>query len=209
MRDRPVSDVDSTEPYGRAYFDRWYRDEGFGSPARLERRVRYAMAAAEFLLDRPVRSVLDVGCGEGVWQPVVRRLRARARYVGVDPSEYAVTRFGARRNLHLGTLGSLHEVDLAGPFDLIVCVDVLGYPADAEVRRGLRTLGALLGGVAFLEAFTTEDHIEGDIGSYRVRRPSTYRRWFADAGLRRVGPHLYVGDYLAPTLAALEQPLDG
>lgn len=195
-------------PWDAAYFERWYRDEGFGSPARLERRVRYALGAAEFILDRPVSSVLDVGCGEGPWQPAVRRLRPGATYLGIDPSEYAVARYGARRSLRVGTLGSLGEMGLDGPYDLIVCVDVLGYPADAEVRRGLRSIGALLGGVAFLEAFTTDDHIEGDTDGYRLRRPSTYARWFAEAGLHRVGPHLYVGERALGPLAALERPLD-
>ncbi len=198
----------SDEPWGAAYFERWYRGEGFGSPARLERRVRYALGAAEFLLDRPIRSVLDVGCGEGPWQPALRRLRPGASYIGVDPSAYAVARYGSRRSIRLGSLGALDELDLGGPFDLIVCVDVLGYPPDGEVRRGLRSVGALLGGVAFLEAFTTDDHIEGDTDGYRLRRPSTYDRWFAAAGLQRVGPHLYVGDRAMAPLAAFERPLD-
>ena len=29
-----------------------------------------------------------------------------------------------------------------GPFDLIVCADVLGYVGDAELRRGLRSVAA-------------------------------------------------------------------
>lgn len=198
--------------YDASYFDRWYRGEGFGSAARLERRVRYAVGAAEWLLDRPIRSVLDVGCGEGPWQPALRKVRPAAAYVGVDPSAYAVERFGRRRNLVLGSLGRLHEIDLdsgePSRFDLIVCVDVLGYPPDPEVRRGLRTIASMLDGIAFVEAFTTDDHIEGDTDGYRLRRPSTYARWFADAGLHRVGPHLYVGERLLPTLATLELPLD-
>lgn len=192
--------------YDEAYFDRWYRVGEFGSPARLERRVRYALGAAEFLLDRPVRRVLDVGCGEGSWQPVLRRLRPAARYVGVDPSEYAVERFGRSRNLRLGSLGSLGEIDLGGPFDLIVCVDVLGYPPGREVRRGLGVIAGLLHGLAFLEVFTSQDLIEGDVDGYRLRRPGVWRKWFAEAGLVGVGPHLYVGDHLRSTLSALEHP---
>jgi len=96
--------------FDQAYFDHWYRDQGFGSPTRVARKVSYAVAAAEYLLDRPIRSVLDVGCGEASWQPVLRRLRPRLRYVGVDPSRYAVERFGARRGVRLGTLGDLAEV---------------------------------------------------------------------------------------------------
>jgi ubiquinone/menaquinone biosynthesis C-methylase UbiE len=65
----------ATDRFDRQYFERWYRDEGFGSPARLRRKVDYALAATEYLLERPVRSVLDVGCGEGDWALELRRRR--------------------------------------------------------------------------------------------------------------------------------------
>ena len=51
--------------YDRAYFDHWYRGERVRPRAELERRVRLALAAAEYALGRPVRRALDVGCGEG------------------------------------------------------------------------------------------------------------------------------------------------
>jgi SAM-dependent methyltransferase len=186
--------------YDRNYFEHWYRSQGFGSPARLERKVRYAVGAAEYLLERPIRTVLDVGCGEGPWLPALRRLRPAVRYVGIDPSEYAVRRYGARRNLRLGGLGDLDDLgnhgleeleDLA-PFDLVICTDVIAYVGDDEVRRGLCSVSALLGGAAFIELFTADDTFEGDMVGFRRRRPATYRRWFTEAGLEHVGPSLFV-----------------
>src|SRR4029079_16636751 len=113
----------------------------------------------EYLLARPLRSVLDVGCGEGPWQTVLADLRPRAAYVGVATSAYAVERFGARRHLRLGAFGELGRAVPAeeGPFDLIVCVDVLGYVEDADVAPGLAAIAARLGGVALIEVFTAED----------------------------------------------------
>ncbi|MDZ7677666.1 MAG: MGMT family protein [Acidimicrobiales bacterium] len=196
------------ERFGRDYFDHWYRAEGFGSPARLRRKVDYAIAATEYLLERPVRSVLDVGCGEGEWQPALARRRSAATYLGVDPSRYAVDRFGSRRNLRLGRLGDLDRVlpEWEGPFDLIACVDVLGYASDREVQRGLGAIAENLGGVALIETYTTDDDIVGDTEHFRWRRTSTYERWFDAAGLHRVGPHLYVGEALLPTLVSFERP---
>ncbi len=195
--------------YDEGYFDLWYRREGFGSPARLERKARYALGAAEYLLDRPVRSVLDVGAGEGAWHGAVQRLRPAARYVGVDPSEYAVARYGRRRNLVRGSLADLARLGaegvLRGPFDLIVCIDVLAYPDDDEVATGLHAIAGLLGGVALLEVYTADDTIVGDTDHYRLRPTADYERWTTDAGLTRVGPHLYVGDRVRPTLGALER----
>lgn len=201
--------VEQPDRFDRAYFDLWYRQRGFGDRARLERKVAYVLGAAELLLDRPVTSVLDVGCGEGPWQPVLRRLRPGIRYVGVDPSGYAVERYGRRRGLRLGGFGDLDRVVPIGegPFDVVVSTDVLGYVPDADVRRGARAIADRLVGVAFLEAFTSADEIVGDVDGYRRRRPETYLRWFADAGLERLGPSLYVGSSLRPFLGALESPL--
>lgn len=104
----------SNDRYGREYFERWYRAEGFGSPARLDRKVAYALGAAEYLLERPVR------CSRS------SRVRTISR---------------------------------------------------------------------------------GDVGAYRRRSRAFYSRAFVGAGLARIGPHLYVGNELAPTLASLERPM--
>jgi SAM-dependent methyltransferase len=198
---------DAAARYDRAYFDHWYRHEGFGDARRLSAKVDYAIGAAEYLLERPVRSVLDVGCGEGAWRVAVASRRPGARYVGVDPSEYAVARYGRARDLVLGRLGALDGLDLDahGRFDLVVCVDVIAYVDAAELRRGLATIARLLAGVALIEVFTAADEFEGDRDHYHARPPATYDRWFAAAGLERIGPHLYAGEGLLGSLAAFER----
>jgi SAM-dependent methyltransferase len=195
----------ATDRFDRQYFERWYRDEGFGSPARLRRKVDYALAATEYLLERPVRSVLDVGCGEGDWALELRRRRPNARYLGVDPSEYVIERFGRSRHLVLGGLGDLGRLDLQGPHDLVVCSDVIAYVPAPELQHGLRAIEAVLVGSAFIEVFTAGDEFEGDLDGYLRRSPATYERWFAAAGLQRVGPHLYAGNRLLPQLATFER----
>ena len=191
--------------YDAAYFERWYRDEGFGSRARTERKARYAIGAAEYLLERPIRSVLDVGCGEGQWRQAVRKVRPSASYVGVDPSAYAIERFGRARNLRRGTLATLDDLDLPPSFDLVVCCDVLGYASDRDVRAGLQSMAARTAGVAIIEVFVIGDDIEGDVDGYRLRRAETYDRWIGDSGLYRIGPHLYAGPELHRSLARFER----
>jgi SAM-dependent methyltransferase len=122
--------------YDRAYFDRWYRD-----PRRL------VVGVAEALLQRPIRSALDIGCGEGVWRQALRALRPGLRYVGVDSSAYVVSRYGRARGIRYGTFGSLSTTELDGPFDLIVCCDMLQYVPPVELARGLQSVEGLPRGV--------------------------------------------------------------
>jgi SAM-dependent methyltransferase len=191
----------------RAYFDRWYRDPARRMWARagVERKVRMVLGVAEVLLDRPVRSVLDVGCGEGSWQSALARLRPRARYQGVDDSAYAVERFGRARNIRRGTVGGLGDLPLRGPFDLVVCCDVLHYVPTAEVRRGLEALALLARGPAYLEAYTTDDAIDGDHVGFQRRSAADYRRLFRKAGFQHVGMHMWVGPTMSDQLTGLER----
>jgi SAM-dependent methyltransferase len=193
--------------YDRQYFDKWYRDprHRVASAASVARKVRMVVGVAEYLLGRPLRRALDVGCGEGAWLPHLRRLRPRIDYVGVDPSEYAVRRYGAARNLRLGTIATLDSAAGAGPFDLVVCCDVLQYVPDAELAAGLEQVRALLGGVAFLEAYTTADAVEGDLRGWHPRTPDDYRAHFRAAGLTACGLHCYAAGPVAANTAALER----
>lgn len=194
--------------YDRAYFDRWYRDprSRLRAAADVARKVRMVLGIAEHVLDRPVRSVLDVGCGEAPWRRILRRLRPGLRYTGVDASPYVVRRFGARRNIRLGRFGRLEAADLANRYDLIVCCDVLHYVPATEARAGLAFLADRIEGVAFLEAYTSADDIEGDRHGFLRRTPAAYRRLLREARLAPVGLQCYVPVELADALTALELP---
>jgi SAM-dependent methyltransferase len=179
--------------YDRAYFDRWYRDpeDRVSTRDSLERKVRMAVSVTEFLIGRRVRSVLDVGCGEAPWQPVLKRLRPEAYYIGVESSDYAVGRYGKSRNIVPGTLGGLAKLGFDRGIDLIVCADVLQYVETSDVERGLITIRRLLGGVAYIEAFATEDGMEGDHAEWHERTAAEYKRLFKRAGLVRCGPYCF------------------
>jgi SAM-dependent methyltransferase len=192
--------------YDRAYFDRWYRDRRIGSAADLTRTVALAVAMTEQLLARPLRSVLDVGAGEGRWQPLLHRLRPRARYAGVDSSAWAVGRWARRRNLRLGSIDRLDELGLDGPFDLVVASDVLHYLPTPVLRDGIDQIVALLGGVAFLPTFVAQDEIEGDRVHFQRRSAAIYRRMFARAGLIPLGMYGWTLKGRRPELAKLESP---
>lgn len=196
-----------TKHYDRAYFDKWYRDptHAVGSAAELRRKVTMVVAQAEYYLGRPIRNVLDVGCGEGVWRAPLRALRPGIHYRGLDASEYVVERYGRSRNIGLATFGQLGQLRFDQRFDLIVCSDVLHYLKPAEIRAGLLGIGEMLEGIAFLELFTSRDDVDGDHVGFYKRSPAWYLKAFGEVGLLSCGSHCYLGPRLDRHIAALER----
>lgn len=196
-----------TKQYDQAYFDRWYRDprHRVNTPAGVRRKVRHSLGVAEVLLERPVKRILDIGCGEAPWRSHFLDERPKAEYVGIDSSDYVVERFGRTRGIRHGTFGTVGQVGLVGRFDLVVCCDVLQYVRAEELGPGLRALESMLDGAAYLEAFTNADELEGDKRLWHQRTPAWYRHAFRDAGLTAVGMHCYVGAQLRGATLALER----
>jgi SAM-dependent methyltransferase len=192
--------------YDEAYFNKWYRDPRtrVHSPDSVRRKVRMVVGVTEYFLGRKLRSVLDVGAGEGVWRREIRLIRPDVRYVGVDPSDWVVARHGRRRNIRLGSFEELPSLQLGRGHDLIVCADMLQYVADAPLARGIRHLAGLLRGVAFLEAYTTGDDMEGDLEGWHPRSKAQYRKIFATAGLTGCGVHCYLSPAAADRAVELE-----
>jgi predicted TPR repeat methyltransferase len=192
--------------YDRAYFDQWYRQRGIGGARRLARKVALAVATAEYHLERPIRTVLDIGCGEGAWRAPLRRLRPQLRYLGFDSSAYAVERYGRSRNLHFARFADFAQLRPCPPVDLLVCSDVLHYLGTREFDRGLPGLADLCGGVAFLETFAREDAAEGDEHAFQARPARFYRQRFEAAGFSPLGSHCWLSPRLRDTVTALERP---
>ena len=191
--------------YDRAYFDQWYRTGGIGGAARLARKVALAVATAEYHLERPIRSVLDIGCGEGAWRAPLLKLRPKLAYLGFDSSDYAIARHGRARNLHWARFADFEHLRPCAPVDLLVCADVLHYLPSRELLAGLPGLAELCGGVAFLETFSAEDQFEGDTEGFQPRKAAWYRRRLEAEGFTAIGSHCWLGPALADNASALER----
>ncbi|HEX7814513.1 class I SAM-dependent methyltransferase [Dyella sp.] len=196
-----------TKLYDQAYFDKWYRHptHAVGSPAELRRKVAMVVAQAEYYLGRPIRNVLDVGCGEAPWRAPLRALRPGIRYRGLDASEYVVRRYGRSRQIGLASFAQLEHLRFEERFDLIVCSDVLHYLKPREIQGGLHGIVEMLQGIAFLELFTSKDDVDGDQQGFYRRPPSWYLKAFRAAGLLPCGSHCYLGPRLERQIAALER----
>lgn len=193
--------------YDQPYFDQWYRDprHALASPAELKRKVAMVVAQAEYYLGRPLRSVLDVGCGEARWRALLLQLRPGLTYRGLDPSAYVVARYGRHRQIGQARFGELAYLRFETRFDLILCVDVLHYLPAAEIRAGLAGIVEMLEGIAFLETYAREDEVSGDREGFHARYASWYLRSFHTAGLLPCGSHCYLGPRLERRFAALER----
>ena len=196
----------TTKSYDRRYFEKWYRNPRtrVSTVTEVRRKVAVAVSLAEYFLRRRIRGVLDVGCGEAPWREHLRELRPRVAYLGLDPSEYVVERFGRARNIRRAAFGELPSLRLRA-FDLVVCSDVMHYVEEQEIRAGVAEIARIAGGLAFLEVLTKEDDIVGDLVGF-IRRPAKwYRNVFTRAGLRQVGPYAWLGPALRDVAAELEK----
>lgn len=194
-----------SKQYDHAYFEHWYRRRMIQAPGALARKVALAVASAEYYLGRPVRSVIDIGCGEGRWRAALRAIRPGLDYLGVDSSEYAVARYGRTRQLRLARFGQLDCLRFGPSADLLVCSDVLHYIPSAELRRGLSGFSELCHGVAFIEAFCRGDDIEGDLDGYIARPASLYRQAMSSAGFTAAGAQLWLAPAISADTMALER----
>ena len=76
------------ERFDAAYYRRFYEDPSTRviDRAAVARLVRFVAAYLSHL-GLPLRSVLDLGCGIGLWRDALQKVAPRARYQGVEVSD--------------------------------------------------------------------------------------------------------------------------
>jgi SAM-dependent methyltransferase len=190
--------------YDQDYFEHWYRGDFAQDSKAIARKVAVAVAIAEHHLGRPIRSILDIGCGEAPWRKHFLKLRPTAHYQGVDSSEYVVQRYGKSRNIVLANFGQMQQLRIGPPADLLVCSDVLHYVPSAELKRGLQGFAELCAGIAYIDVYCHEDKIEGDFKGFIARSAKQYRILFEQAGFIALGSHCYLSPQCESPVSALE-----
>lgn len=191
--------------YDRDYFDRWYRSRGsVVTRAMIRRKAALVVAAADHLLERPARSMLDVGCGEAPWRREFLNLRPGARYLGIDSSAYAVARYGRSRNIRLGDFADVAAIARGKQFDIVVCSDVLHYIDEPALTEGLDAIAEASRGICYFDLLTKEDQPTGDLAGFRMRAAAWYAKRFARAGFLRCGLNIYIGPMSRVSPSVLE-----
>ncbi|KAB2895583.1 MAG: class I SAM-dependent methyltransferase [Burkholderiaceae bacterium] len=158
----------SDDWFDEAYYQRYYFDKKTSvvDPAHAERLGTFVGSYLQYLRV-PVRRVLDMGCGIGLWRDTVARHFPGASYHGVEFSEYLCERYGWER-------GSVVDYRSAEPFDFVICQGVLPYLSPPDLKLALRNLGRLCQGALYVEAVAREDY-ERDIIDENLTDPRLFR----------------------------------
>jgi len=167
--------------FDEAYYQRYYFDKKtkVADPQHIERLGAFVCAYLKYLRV-PVRRVLDVGCGVGLWRDIVGRHFPQASFQGVEVSEYLCERYGWQR-------GSVVDYQARKPFDFVICQGVLAYLSPPDLKRALRNLGSLSKGALYMEVVALEDY-ERDIVDEDLTDPRLFRHR-ADVYRRGLSPH--------------------
>jgi SAM-dependent methyltransferase len=175
------------------FFERLYTADAdpWGFETSAYERAKYDATIAA-LPDRPIASALEVGCSIGV---LTERLARHAdRLLAVDVSDTALAR--ARERLKDARNVTVERRELpedmpAGPFDLVVCSEVLYYLDDAAFDATLDGIARALQGslVAVHWRHETERYpLLGDEVHRRLAArfgPPSHAAWTDDYALDR------------------------
>ena len=193
----------SDEWFDEAYYQRYYFDKKTSvvDASHTERLGDFVCSYLKYLRV-PVKRVLDVGCGIGLWRGIVAKHYPDAIYQGVEFSEYLCGRFGWQR-------GSVVDYASSEPFDLVICQAVLSYLSPPDLKLALHNLGRLCRGALYVEAATREDYerdiIDDELADPRLyrHRADLYRRGLRQ-GLTEVGGGVWLSRKLEVPLFELE-----
>lgn len=137
--------------FGPEYFRKFYLNTATRVVTPGEMRVRARLIAAVLAqASIPVRSILDAGCGIGLLRKPFAEVLPKARYQGLEASDYLCRRYG-------WTQGSVIDHVPLKPSDLVVCYDVLQYLADADASKAIANLAQLTRAALYVSALTRED----------------------------------------------------
>jgi SAM-dependent methyltransferase len=195
--------IDSNDPYfDAAYYRRFYMAAATRAMSQPDAERRGALIAALVRqLDIPVRRVLDMGCGLGWFKRPINKAFLKARYTGVEFSEYLCQRYGWEQ-------GSVVDYRGRGTYDLVLCCDVLQYLDKSQAVAAINNLARLCSGAVYVHVPTKKDwrmsvDPEGTDTNVHIRSGAWYKKQ-----LRRHFVHVGQGVHVRHGLAFVQWELE-
>jgi SAM-dependent methyltransferase len=166
---QPAPSLEAPEVYGRDAIARIVR--ALPLFERAYSRVRFSILRPKLLsvmdlLLTDEGSILDVGCGFGLFAAYFGQTHPRRRIVGVDPDARRIgiardvaTRLGLHEHRFL--VGDVRDAPLGGPFAAAYVLDVMHHLPTDDQRRVLERLREALvpGGMLLVKDITTEPRL--------------------------------------------------
>jgi SAM-dependent methyltransferase len=174
------------------YYDKWYSEDDEDRADIAERALAFVLSYVDYM-DSSIGTVLDLGCGIGLWKAALAKQAKKVRYTGVEYSAYLCEKYGWER-------AGAADYSPGRTFDLVVCQGVLQYLDDAECERAIANLAKLSRRFMYLEVLTAGDAAtvccpEGTDFEVHVREA----RWYA-ARLKDHFVNLGGGLYAKPAM---------
>jgi SAM-dependent methyltransferase len=159
MKKKPVR-----KDFDREFFRRFYEQESTAviDESDVFRRACFVLAYLAHLRVH-VHSVLDAGCGTGLWKRALAGIDESIEYTGIDPSEYMCRRHGWIQS-------TVADFRPKRKFDLVVCQDVMQYMDSDEVARSFANLARLCRGALYFDVPTSDDIDDGYLDMRKTDR---------------------------------------
>lgn len=167
--------MNNKERFDSTYYRKFYlraKTRAMSQP-ETERRAML-IAALVSQLEIPVKRILDVGCGLGWFKKPLLKVFPKAKYEGVEYSEYLCNKMGWHH-------GSVVNYQGRSQYDLVICCDVIQYLNNRDAERALNNLARLCRGALFIHVPTKNDwktamDPRGTDTKVHVRSAQWYRR---------------------------------
>lgn len=121
-----------------------YAEQTVRNSSRLRRfshKARYAVATSHIVQHRPA-TVLDYGAGDGTVVAEAANALTTSNFVAFEPVMHAQTSATLAGLANAQLAKSLDEV--AGPFELIICTEVLEHLPDPVLKNALSSMKRLI-----------------------------------------------------------------
>jgi 2-polyprenyl-3-methyl-5-hydroxy-6-metoxy-1,4-benzoquinol methylase len=190
--------------FDKAYYEKFYLDAKTQavSTQEQERQVNLIHAHVNYL-QVEIRSVLDLGCGLGVFLQCLKAAMPNVDTTGVEISDFLCHQHGWSK-------GSVVDfgIDSEQQYDLVICNDVLAYLSNAQCAKAIKNIAKLTRQCLYLSVLTEEDLPICDQQSTDMRQQIRSSQWYKKQLAKdfcNVGGGLFIRKPLSVPVWQLEQ----